>query len=48
MQPVEAIFNRLIQKADIQRARVVGFTNVLMVYAFGRFYISNLTLDPHY
>ena len=35
-QPVEAIFNWLIEKTDIQRASKVRSTKGLMVHAFGR------------
>lgn len=35
-QPVEAIFNWLIEKADIQKASKVRSTQGLMVHAFGR------------
>ena len=35
-QPVEAIFNWLIQKADIQNASKVRSTNGLLVHAFGK------------
>jgi hypothetical protein len=35
-QPVEAIFNWLIEKADIQRASKVRSTKGLMIHAFGR------------
>lgn len=35
-QPVEAIFNWLIEKADIQKASKVRSVNGLMIHAFGR------------
>ena len=35
-QPVEAVFNWLIEKTDTQRASKVRSTKGLMVYAFGR------------
>ena len=35
-QPIEAIFNWLIEKADIQRASKVRSTKGLMIHAFGR------------
>ncbi len=35
-QPVEAIFNWLIEKADIQKASKVRSTKGLMIHAFGR------------
>jgi len=35
-QPVEAIFNWLIEKADIQKASKVRSTKGIMVHAFGR------------
>ena len=35
-QPVEAIFNWLIEKTDIQRASKVRSTQGLMVHLFGR------------
>ncbi|HSO89351.1 MAG TPA: hypothetical protein VLQ91_22550 [Draconibacterium sp.] len=36
IQPVESIFNWLIDKTDIQRASKVSSSKGLMVYAFGR------------
>ena len=35
-QPVEAIFNWLIEKTDIQRASKVRSTKGLLIHAFGR------------
>lgn len=35
-QPIEAIFNWLIEKVDIQRASKVRSTNGLLIHAFGR------------
>jgi hypothetical protein len=35
-QPIEALFNWLIEKTDIQRASRVRSTNGLLVHLFGR------------
>jgi len=35
-QPIEALFNWLIEKTDIQRASKVGSTKGLLVHVFGR------------
>jgi hypothetical protein len=35
-QPVESLFNRIIEKTDIQRASKVRSTNGLLVHIFGR------------
>ena len=43
-QPIEAIFNWLIEKADIQKASKVRSTNGLMVHAFGRLATAFITL----
>jgi hypothetical protein len=43
-QPVEAIFNWLIEKADIQKASKVRSTKGLMVHAFGRLATAFITL----
>jgi hypothetical protein len=43
-QPVEAIFNWLIEKADIQKASKVRSTKGLMVHAFGRLAAAFITL----
>ena len=43
-QPVEAIFNWLIEKTDIQRASKVRSTKGLMIHAFGRLAAAFITL----
>lgn len=43
-QPIEAMFNRLIQKTDIQRASTVRSTKGLMIHAFGRLATAFITL----
>jgi len=43
-QPVEAIFNWLIEKADIQKASKVRSIKGLMVHAFGRLAAAFITL----
>lgn len=43
-QPVEAMFNWLIEKADIQKASKVRSTNGLLIHAFGRLAVAFLTL----
>jgi hypothetical protein len=43
-QPVEAIFNWLIEKADIQKASKVRSTKGLIVHAFGRLAAAFITL----
>ena len=43
-QPIEAIFNWLIEKTDIQRASKVRSTNGLMIHAFGRLAAAFITL----
>ena len=43
-QPVEAIFNWLIEKTDIQRASKVRSTKGLMIHAFGRLAAVFITL----
>jgi hypothetical protein len=43
-QPVEAIFNWLIEKADIQKASKVRSTKGLMIHAFGRLAAAFITL----
>ena len=43
-QPVEAIFNWLIEKADIQKASKVRYTKGLMVHAFGKLAAAFITL----
>jgi len=35
-QPIESLFNWLIEKTDIQRASKVRSTNGLLVHVFGR------------
>lgn len=43
-QPIEAIFNWLIEKADIQKASKVRSTKGLMIHAFGRLAATFITL----
>jgi hypothetical protein len=43
-QPIEALFNWLIEKADIQKASKVRSTNGLLVHAFGRLAAAYITL----
>lgn len=43
-QPIEAMFNWLIQKTDIQRASTVRSTKGLMIHAFGRLATAFITL----
>ena len=43
-QPIEAIFNWLIEKVDIQRASKVRSTKGLMIHAFGRLAAAFITL----
>jgi hypothetical protein len=43
-QPIEAMFNWLIQKTDIQRASKVRSTKGLMIHAFGRLATAFITL----
>ena len=43
-QPVEAIFNWLIEKTDIQKASKVRSTKGLMIHAFGRLTAAFITL----
>ena len=43
-QPIEAIFNWLIQKTDIKRANKVRSTKGLMIHAFGRLATAFITL----
>lgn len=43
-QPVEAIFNWLIEKTDIQKASKVRSTKGLMIHAFGRLAAAFITL----
>ena len=44
-QPIEAIFNWLIQKVDIQRASKVRSTEGLMIHAFGRLSAAFINLN---
>jgi hypothetical protein len=43
-QPIEALFNWLIEKTDIQRASKVRSTKGLMVYVFGRLAAAYISL----
>ena len=43
-QPIESIFNWLIEKVDIQRASKVKSTNGLLIHAFGRLAAAFITL----
>lgn len=43
-RPIEALFNWLIEKADIQKASKVRSTNGLLVHAFGRLAAAYITL----
>ena len=43
-QPVEAIFNWLIEKTDIQKASKVRSTKGLMIHTFGRLAVAFITL----
>jgi hypothetical protein len=43
-QPIEAIFNWLIEKADIQKASKVRSTKGLMIHAFGKLAAAFITL----
>lgn len=43
-QPIEAIFNWLIEKADIQKASKVRSTKGLIIHAFGRLAAAFITL----
>lgn len=43
-QPIEALFNWLIEKADIQRASKVRSTKGLMIHAFGRLAAAFISL----
>lgn len=43
-QPIEAIFNWLIEKVDIQRASKVRSTKGLLIHAFGRLAAAFITL----
>ena len=43
-QPIEAIFNWLIEKVDIQKASKVRSTQGLMIHAFGRLSAAFITL----
>lgn len=43
-QPIEALFNWLIEKADIQRASKVRSTKGLLVHAFGRLAVAYIHL----
>jgi len=43
-QPIEALFNWLIEKADIQKASKVRSTNGLLIHAFGRLAAAYITL----
>jgi hypothetical protein len=43
-QPVESMFNWLIEKADIQKASKVRSTNGLLIHAFGRLAIAFISL----
>jgi len=43
-QPIEALFNWLIEKADIQKANKVRSTRGLLVHAFGRLAAAYITL----
>ena len=43
-QPIEALFNWLIEKADIQKASKVRSTKGLLVHAFGRLAAAYITL----
>jgi hypothetical protein len=43
-QPIEALFNWLIEKADIQKANKVRSTKGLLVHAFGRLAAAYITL----
>jgi hypothetical protein len=43
-QPIESLFNWLIEKTDIQRASKVRSTKGLMVYVFGRLAAAFITL----
>lgn len=43
-QPIEALFNWLIEKADIQKASKVRSTNGLLIHAFGRLASAYITL----
>jgi len=43
-QPVESMFNWLIEKADIQKASKVRSTNGLLIHAFGRLAVAFISL----
>jgi hypothetical protein len=43
-QPVESLFNWLIEKADIQKASKVRSTNGLLIHAFGRLAAAFISL----
>lgn len=43
-QPIESIFNWLIEKTDIQKAAEVKSTKGLMVHAFGRLATAFISL----
>ncbi len=43
-QPIESLFNWLIEKTDIQRASKVRSTKGLMAYVFGRLAAAYITL----
>jgi len=43
-QPIEALFNWLIEKADIQKASKVRSTKGLLVHAFGRLAAPHISL----
>ena len=42
-QPVESMFNWLIEKADIQKASKVRSTKSLLIHAFGRLAVAFIT-----
>ncbi len=43
-QPIEALFNWLIEKSDIQKASKVRSTKGLLVHAYGRLAVAFITL----
>ena len=43
-QPIEALFNWIIEKADIQKASKVRSTKGLLIHAFGRLAAAYITL----
>lgn len=46
-QPIEALFNWLIEKADIQKASKVRSTKGLTLHAYGRLAAAFITLIPN-